>query len=90
MPEVTNKPSATTFQVGQTVYVPYLASDPQPQAAVVEKTESVVLDANGDGTGEQTNIYYFVGAGRFTLPESKVFVSKVALEAYLDNLVDNA
>lgn len=90
MPEVTNKPSATTFQVGQTVYIPHLGANTIPQAAVIERTESVVVDANNDGTGEQTNIYYFVGGGLNFLPESKVFANKDALETYLDNLIDAA
>ncbi len=89
MPEVTNKPSATTHQVGATVYIPYSNALQGPTIAVVEKTESVVLDVNEDGTGEQTDLYYFVGMGNFNLPTSLVFASAAALEAYFDNLIDD-
>jgi hypothetical protein len=89
MPQVTNKPSATTHQVGSTVYIPYSNASPSPTIAVVEKTESVVLDVNEDGTGEQTDIYYFVGMGNFNLPASLVFVDGATLETYIDNLIDD-
>lgn len=87
---VTNKPSATTYQVGATVYIPY-GITAVPQAAVVEETESVVVDANSDGTGEQTNYYYFAGMPKtFRLAESLVFSSKANLETYLDGVIDDA
>ena len=89
MPQVTNKPSATTHQVGDTVFIPYSNASQSPTAAVVEKTESIVLDVNEDGTGEQTDVYYFVGMGSFNLPSSLVFANAAALEAYFDNLIDS-
>ncbi len=85
---LTNRPSVTTYQVGQTVYIPYLGANNNPQAAVVEKTESVVTDVDNNNTAEQVNNYFFVGGGNFSLPESQVFVSAAALETYLDNLID--
>lgn len=88
---VSGKPAVTTFQVGDTVYIPYSRTSSGPQAAVVSKTESIVLDANEDGTGEETIYYYFVGQpDEFFLVSTEVFVDKTALETYLDNLIDEA
>lgn len=90
MPEVTNKPSVTSHQVGATVYVPYTAISGSPQTVTVESTESIVTDADNNGTGEQTDNYTFIGVPNFSLPGSKVFSTKGALETYLDNLIDQA
>lgn len=86
---ITNKPAATTFQVGATVYVPYVPNDATPKAVVIESTESIVTDVDENGVAEQVDYYYFVGYPGFKLPVSKVFTDKTALEAYTDALIDS-
>lgn len=76
------KPIPTTFQVGDTVYVPSLLGRIIPGPVVISKTRSEIINDT------QSNIYYFVGYGNTSLPESKVFASKVDLETYTDGLID--
>lgn len=86
---VSGAPDPTTHQVGATVYIPYSRTANAPQAAVVEKTETFVLDANEDGTSEETTYYYFVGQpSEFKLTGSLVFATPELLEAYLDSIID--
>lgn len=76
--------ATTTYQIGQTVYIPYTDTGQILTDAVIATTESIYGQS-------QTNYYTFEGMqANFRLPESLVFETKEALETYSDNLIDTA
>lgn len=75
--------AATTYQIGETVYIPYGSTTKSPKSAKIAGTESVYA-------GGQVNYYMFENElPGFRLPESLVFETKELLEAHSDALIDS-
>jgi hypothetical protein len=75
--------AATTYQIGETVYIPYGSYTKSPKSAKIAGTESIYA-------GGQANFYSFENElPGFRLPESLVFETKELLEAYSDALIDS-
>lgn len=82
---VSNKPSVTTFQVGQTVY---FIENNIPRTDTVKESVSTVTDVNNDNTGEQVDLYKLTNQGNKIFESSELFSSKSAIKTDFDSDVD--
>lgn len=81
---LTNQPPVTDLQVGAYAY---FVENNIPKKALVEKTESIVTDTDGDDEAEVVVIYYLSG---YTKPFASegLYSSKGNLKTALDALCD--
>lgn len=79
---VTNKPSVTTYQVGDEVF---FMENNVPASALVTKTISEVTDVDSNNTAEEVVKYFLAGRGAVAFAGNKLFASGADL---LDNLSD--
>lgn len=82
---VIGQPTATTYQVGDTVY---FIENNLPATGEVSKTITDITDTDSNNTAEVVTRYQLVGKGTATYNEDKLFEDAAALKTYFDDLVD--
>ncbi len=82
---VTGQPTATSIQVGATVY---FIENNIPVKGEVSGTISQVTDVNTDNTAEVVVTYELVGKGNTPYNSSRLYASGSALKTAFGSLVD--